>query len=107
MADFVDTVFDKADMLHAPVVPVPLPTIAFSDPAELPDYADYSARISHCTRPTNFLGLPTLSVPAGFDGNGLPVGFQLIGHPFDEALLLRAGQLYERETGWTCEAPAT
>ena len=107
LADFVETAFEKVDVIHAPVVPIPLPTIAASDPENLSDYADYSAQISHCTRPLNLLGLPTLSMPAGFDGNGLPVGFQLIGRPFDEALLLRAGQLYERETGWTHEAPAT
>jgi aspartyl-tRNA(Asn)/glutamyl-tRNA(Gln) amidotransferase subunit A len=105
LADFVEMVFDKVDILHAPVVPVPLPTIEDSDPAHLPDYGDYSARISHCTRPLNFLGLPTLSMPAGFDGNGLPVGFQLIGRPFDEALLFRAGRVYERETDWTIAAP--
>ena len=105
LADFVDTVFDKVDILHAPVVPVPLPTIEESDPAHLADYADYSAQISHCTRPLNFIGLPTLSMPAGFDANGLPVGFQLIGRPFDEAVLLRAGRVYERETNWMSTSP--
>ena len=107
LADFVGAVFGKVDVLHAPVVPIPLPTIAASDPANLPDYADYSAQMSHCTRPLNFLGLPALSMPAGFDANGLPAGFQLIGRPFDEALLFRVGQVYERETGWTRETPAT
>ena len=87
LADFVGAVFGKVDVLHAPVVPISLPTIAASDPANLPDYADYSAQMSHCTRPLNFLGLPALSMPAGFDANGLPAGFQLIGRPFDEALL--------------------
>lgn len=105
LADFVESVFEKIDVLHAPVVPIPLPTIEASDPEKLSDYADYSARISHCTRPLNFLGLPTLSVPAGFDGNGLPVGFQLIGRPFDEATLFRAGRVYERETNWPNVTP--
>ena len=105
LADFVDTVFDNVDILHAPVVPVPLPTIDESDPAHLADYADYSAQISHCTRPLNFLGLPTLSMPAGFDTKGLPVGFQLIGRPFDEAVLFRAGRVYERATNWPSATP--
>jgi len=37
-------------------------------------------------------------VPAGFADNGLPVGFQLVGRPFDEATLFRAGDAYQRET---------
>ena len=60
---------------------------------------------AHCSRSLNYLGLPALSVPAGFTANGLPTGFQLVGRPFDEARLFRAARAYERETGWSEQAP--
>jgi aspartyl-tRNA(Asn)/glutamyl-tRNA(Gln) amidotransferase subunit A len=47
----------------------------------------------------NMAGLPGLSVPAGLDAQGLPLGLQLIGRPFDEATLFRAGQVIEDAAG--------
>lgn len=44
----------------------------------------------------NLAGLPGISVPAGLDKNGLPLGLQLIGRPWDEATLITAGQALER-----------
>ena len=105
MVEFMAAAFETADVLYAPVVPIPVPTLEASDPDNLSDYLELSGRVSHCTRPINFLGLPALSVPAGFDENRLPVGFQLIGRPFDEALLFQVGRAYERETEWSTTAP--
>ncbi|MSP98031.1 MAG: hypothetical protein EXR29_12585 [Betaproteobacteria bacterium] len=45
------------------------------------------------------------SVPAGFSKTGLPIAFQLMGRPFSEALLLRAGHLYQQETDWHIRMP--
>jgi aspartyl-tRNA(Asn)/glutamyl-tRNA(Gln) amidotransferase subunit A len=45
-------------------------------------------------------GLPALSIPCGFADDGLPVGLQLIGSPFDEATLLRLGHGYQERTEW-------
>jgi aspartyl-tRNA(Asn)/glutamyl-tRNA(Gln) amidotransferase subunit A len=67
---------------------------------------DVLARITRNTRPINFLGLPSLAVPAGFADNGLPVGFQLIGRPFDEVTLFKAGDAYQAETNWHASTPA-
>ncbi len=50
------------------------------------------------TRLSNLTGTPSLSVPAGFDGRGLPVGLQINGRPFDEALLFRIGAAFEDAT---------
>ena len=84
LADFCDSVFDKVDMLHAPVIPIEIPRIEEMDIGAKPGYMKSIASITHNTRAINFLGLPTLSVPCGVTPNGLPTGFQLIGRPFDE-----------------------
>ena len=78
-------------MLHAPVIPVEIPRIDETDVGAKPGYMNSIASITHNTRAINYLGLPTVSVPCGFTTNGLPTGFQLIGRPFDEKTLLRAG----------------
>ncbi len=47
----------------------------------------------------NMAGLPGISVPAGTDAAGLPLGLQLIGRPFDEEMLFRVGHAIERQAG--------
>jgi aspartyl-tRNA(Asn)/glutamyl-tRNA(Gln) amidotransferase subunit A len=106
LQDFSDAVFSRADLLHLPVIPMPIPTIAESDLAANPGSAAYILNFGHCTRPFNYLGLPAISVPAGFTSNGLPCGMQLVGRPFAETLLLQAARAYERETHWSSRAPA-
>ena len=53
----------------------------------------------------NMLGLPSLSLPCGFDAAGLPVGFQLAGPPHAEAALLALGMAYEDAAGWYRRVP--
>jgi aspartyl-tRNA(Asn)/glutamyl-tRNA(Gln) amidotransferase subunit A len=61
--------------------------------------------ISRCTRPVSYLGLPALSVPCGFDGNGLPIAMQLIGRPFAESTLFRLGHAYQQASDWHEQMP--
>ena len=49
------------------------------------------------TASCNLAGIPGLSVPCGLTSQGLPIGLQLLGRPFDEATLLRIGRAFERE----------
>ena len=63
-------------------------------------------RFSRLTRPFNGLGLPALSVPCGFSGDGRPLAVQIVGRPFDEATVLRLGHAYERATDWGARRPA-
>ncbi len=48
------------------------------------------------TVPANLAGLPAVSVPAGLSADGLPLGLQVIGPAFDEAMVLRVGEVIER-----------
>ena len=89
--------FREADVLFAPVWPYPIPTIAETAFRASPDYPEMVVSSGHCTRPINFLGFPSITLPCGLSKNGLPTAFQLIARPFEEATLLRVARAYERE----------
>ena len=52
------------------------------------------------TRPFNVLGLPALSICSGFTGNSLPLSMQIVGRPFEDALVLKVGHAFERATDY-------
>ena len=56
------------------------------------------------TLPCNLAGLPGMSIPCGFS-QGLPIGLQILGRPFDEARILRIGRAFEREHDFTARRP--
>ena len=76
------------------------PACRIDDPAEIDRTYARQAR-----SPFNVTGSPALSIPTGFSKAGLPLGMQLVGKPFSEALLYRAGHAYERETKWVERHP--
>ena len=57
------------------------------------------------TLPWSVIGWPGLSIPCGFTGAGLPVGLQIVGRPYAEALLYRIAAAYESATTWTSLRP--
>lgn len=65
-----------------------------------------SFEVANFTIPFNLTGQPALTVCAGFGEKGLPVGAQLIGRPFEDATVLRAGHAYEQATTWRARRPA-
>jgi len=93
------------DAVIAPVSPIPAPTIAESDVGSGPGAEAVIQRLTRFTRPVNYLGVPSLSIPSGFARNGLPVGMQLIGRSFDEATLLRIGAAFQRATDFHDRVP--
>ncbi|MCC7426544.1 MAG: amidase [Alphaproteobacteria bacterium] len=99
---FCAEVFARCDVLHAPVLFEPVPTIAQSDVTVDPRH---STVIPRNTRIVNYLGLPGLSVPCGFDANGLPIGHQLVGPAFAEGLLFRTGHAFQGATDWHQRLP--
>ncbi|MBI4182372.1 MAG: Asp-tRNA(Asn)/Glu-tRNA(Gln) amidotransferase subunit GatA [Proteobacteria bacterium] len=105
VADFVHRAFGQCDLLHLPLATRPTPRNAEfeGDPAEA---ARLAAQLTDLTRPHNYLGLPVLALPVGFLAGGLPLGCQLVGRPFAEAALFRAGFAYQQATDWHLRRPA-
>jgi aspartyl-tRNA(Asn)/glutamyl-tRNA(Gln) amidotransferase subunit A len=98
--DFQDA-FRRCDVILGPVTP----KTAFklgektSDPVQM-----YLEDIY--TTPANLAGLPGMSIPCGFDAQGLPVGLQIIGNHFAEARMLNVAHQYQQGTDWHTRAPA-
>jgi len=91
---------ENVHVLLAPTIPVVAP---FIDQMEIRigrSTEDVRLALLSLTRPGNLSGLPAISVPCGFSSEGLPVGLQLIGRRFGEAMLLRAAYAYEQATPW-------
>jgi len=88
--------FKDIDIAILPNLADSLPTIAELDVSGGPQVQAAMGRVVKFTRPINYLGLPTLTLPIS-RGGGLPNGVQLIGRPFSEAQLFAVGQAYQRE----------
>ena len=92
--------FGRCDVIAGPVSP----TTAFAlgsrtaDPVEMYLSDIYTIAI-------NLAGLPGMSIPAGFDADGLPIGMQLIGDYFSEARLINVAHQYQRATDWHRRVP--
>ncbi len=96
-----EAVFKKVDVLTAPTSPF----TAFKIGAKMDDpLAMYAA--DTLTVPAGICGLPSLSVPAGFDKNGLPVGLQILADQYKEENLFHAGHAFEKATEWHTKKPA-
>ncbi len=97
---------EAVDLLLTPTTP--LPAIPIGQETVHYGGAEDPAIVAfvRCTGPFNASGLPALSLPCGFTAGGLPIGLQLVGRPFDEATVLRAGHAYEQATEWHLKRPA-
>lgn len=90
-----EAAFKRCDVIATPTAP----TTAFrlgekiQDPLQM-----YLSDV--CTISINLAGLPALSLPCGFDRDGMPIGMQLIGKHFDEATILRVAHAYEQSVPW-------
>jgi aspartyl-tRNA(Asn)/glutamyl-tRNA(Gln) amidotransferase subunit A len=84
--------------------------VTASAPAEAPKIAEVPKwamlEKPNFTMPFNLTGLPALSVCTGYGAGGLPVSMQIVGKPFAEATVFRAGHAYEVATGWRSTRPA-
>jgi aspartyl-tRNA(Asn)/glutamyl-tRNA(Gln) amidotransferase subunit A len=85
----------KVDLLLVPATPIVAPQIGQKDVAIGGEMEDVRLASTRLVRGFNALGLPVLSMPAGYSKEGLPIGMQLVGRAWDEMLLLRAGAALE------------
>ncbi len=96
-------------LCHAFVTPtlkMKVPTLEATDiDAGTPGAIELFMDVSANTRPINYLGLPSVSAPCGFDSNGLPIGFQIQGRPFAEARILAIADAFQRDTDWHRRLP--
>jgi aspartyl-tRNA(Asn)/glutamyl-tRNA(Gln) amidotransferase subunit A len=95
-----DDAFANCDVVIGPTTP----TSAFKAGEKSDDpLAMYLSDVY--TVACNLAGIPGLSIPCGFTKSGLPIGLQLLGPPFEEEKLLRAGRMYESVTDWHTRRP--
>jgi aspartyl-tRNA(Asn)/glutamyl-tRNA(Gln) amidotransferase subunit A len=98
------SLFETFDLLALPTTPTPAPS---SEPEErLPSGEVPSREVVRLTRPFNPNGLPAISVPCGFSVEGLPIGLQLVGKPFADALVIGVAHAYQQTTDWHERRPA-
>ena len=93
----VRRVFDTVDVVLTPTVAITAPPI---------DGPIDGALILRNTWPFNAARTPAISIPCGFDAQGLPIGLQLVAAPYDETTLFRAASAYQALTTWHRRRPA-
>ncbi|MFC4485962.1 amidase [Tepidiphilus baoligensis] len=94
-----------ADALLLPTTPAGAPLIKDTIGDDHIKLEKDFSRLSYWTRGINYLGLPALSLPVGIDSNGLPLGAQFVGWPFDEERLLAIGHIVQSLSEWHLYAP--
>ena len=96
LIDVLADVFSQVDLLVVPGTTVDAPPIESKEVSIGPDQKiNVRSALTRFTRYFNLAGNPVLCVPCGFSNQRLPVGMQIIGRPFDEATLLKAGYLFQ------------
>ena len=99
---------NRVDVLALPASSVqatPIPTEAGLSKNGKEDFLTMLGGRRTYTSPFNVASVPALSINCGFTSDGLPVGLQLVGRPFDEPTVLRAAYAYEQATDWHTRRP--
>jgi amidase len=95
--------FDRVDLLLAPVQPfAPLSLDRIRTLGEQPELI---LQLQRYTAPFNLTGSPTLTLPGGFNSQGMPIGVQLVGRDREEEQILHAGIALQTATDWHCRHP--
>jgi aspartyl-tRNA(Asn)/glutamyl-tRNA(Gln) amidotransferase subunit A len=103
----VDAALTQVDALLCPTLPIGAPR--FEEEKVVLDGHPVEVRrtLSRFTRPFNLTGHPSVSVPCGVTGEGLPLGLQVIGRRFDEMTVLQLAHRFETAAGWSARRPPT
>jgi aspartyl-tRNA(Asn)/glutamyl-tRNA(Gln) amidotransferase subunit A len=106
LRDIARQVFSKVGVFAVPTLRHKTPTLKSTDPATgTPEALFATATLSTNTRAANYIGLPSVSAPCGFDSNGLPIGVLIQGRPFAEGRILKVIDAYQRDTDWHARRP--
>jgi aspartyl-tRNA(Asn)/glutamyl-tRNA(Gln) amidotransferase subunit A len=100
------TIMESVDIIAAPTNLVPAPRQGQTHVQINGKDVPVPAAMPLLGAPQNLTGCPALSLPCGFVNTGVPVGFQLIGRPFQEATLFRVARAYEQATDWHRRRPS-
>jgi aspartyl-tRNA(Asn)/glutamyl-tRNA(Gln) amidotransferase subunit A len=93
------------DVIVAPACQTVAPSIADTDVGAGPNADAIIMGVTRFMRLVNYLGLPSLVVPAGRSSDGLPIGMQLIGRPFGDELVTALGQAFQSATDHHLHTP--
>jgi aspartyl-tRNA(Asn)/glutamyl-tRNA(Gln) amidotransferase subunit A len=98
----------RAHGLDAMIAPtMPITTVPVAEMEHIDESGESPrTRILHHSFAANVTGQPALTIPCGFDRDGLPIGVQLVGRPFGESTLFRTARAYERGHDWHMRRPA-
>jgi len=102
---YLDTCFANCDVVHIPTLMVQTPTIAATTTGTLEEVLHSISGFTYANRAINYLGLPSMSVPAGLSSTNMPLAFQLVGRHFEEAKLLKVADAFQHETNWHRQQP--
>jgi aspartyl-tRNA(Asn)/glutamyl-tRNA(Gln) amidotransferase subunit A len=105
LCETVDRLFQRFDLLATPVVAVAPFGVGQPPPSEIAGRAVGRRGWSAFTYPFNLTGQPAISLPCGTTTGGLPIGLQLVGRRFEDALVLRAGAAVEAAAPWAHRWP--
>ncbi len=89
-------VLQQVDVLISPTCSRTAPLIEDGDP---------TAELARLTAPYDVTGIPAISIPCGYDRNGMPIGLMIGGRHFDEATVCRVAHAYEQSTDWIMQRP--
>lgn len=90
----------EVDILAGPTLPITAHQIGATSVQAGSTRVGSISSLTQYTRALNINGFPAITVPCGFSEDGLPIGLQLAGRPFDEETVLRAAHAYEEATDW-------
>jgi aspartyl-tRNA(Asn)/glutamyl-tRNA(Gln) amidotransferase subunit A len=100
----ISRVFENVNLLVTPTTPIPAPPISELE-ANPELLRPREILLLRNTRPVNVWGLPAISFPCGFTKSGLPIGMQIVGPHWEEALVLQLGHAFEKATDWHQRRP--
>lgn len=101
----VDDALARRDVLLAPATPMSAPRVEERETALGDGPSDMRTALTRLNRPFNLSGHPSCALACGFTGDGLPIGMQVVGRPFDEATVLRVADAYQRRSDWHRRRP--